>query len=184
MARQIVVGVVFNADGSMDSAATTLAFNTSRDTLAAQLQTDFDSVAVEVTTFLLANPALKTIPTSSLVRAIWDARIEAGEYAGKTREEKDAAFARLDEVVPDYVKANGDQFWMGRKTGIAIREVVGETVKDKDGADVYDAQGNTVQAYRHSAEEWTKITTPSPAALAKAAAKAAEEAAKAAKAAK
>lgn len=173
MARQIVTSVVFNVDGSMNVEATTLAFSGQRDTLAAALQTDHDTVSVEVTAFLLSNPGLKTIPTSSLVRAIWDARIEAGEYAGKSREEKDAAFARLDEVVPEYVKANSESFHMGRKTGIAIREVPGETVKDKDGNDVFDGAGNTVQAYRHSAEEWTKITTPSPAALLKAAAAAA-----------
>lgn len=163
MAKQIVCDVVFNADGSLNKEATDANYASLRDALSARIQTDFDSVAVEINSFLLENPGMRTIPTSALVRSLWERKIEGGELKGKTQEEKSALYTRLEEVVPEYVKSNAEMFHMGRKTGIAIRFVNGETAKDAKGAAVYDGEGNEVQAYRHSAEEWTKLTTPKPA---------------------
>lgn len=124
----------------------------------ARMATDFNSVAVEINAYLIANPKLRTVPTSALIRSLWETRVENGELKGKTHEEKATMFARLEEVVPEYVKAHGDRFHMGRKTGIAIRFVEGEVVKDAEGNPLYNAEGDETQAYRHSAEEWTKIT--------------------------
>ena len=163
MAKQIVTDVVFNADGSVNGEATRLAFNGLLTDLEARVQVDFDSAAVEITTFLLANPGLKTIPTSELVRSLWETRVENGELKGKSQAEKSALFSRLEEVVPEYVKSNTDMFHMGRKTGIAIHYVTGETAKDGKGQEVFDAEGNPVQAYRTDAETWAKITAPKPA---------------------
>lgn len=163
MAKQIVSDVVFNPDGSVNSEATTANFTTLLANLAARVQTDFDTVAVEIMSFLLENPGQKTIPTSVLVRNLWERKIEAGLLKGKTQEEKSALFSRLEEVVPEYVKSNTDMFHMGRKTGIAIRYVTGETAKDAKGQETFDGEGNPVQAYRHSEEEWAKLTAPKPA---------------------
>lgn len=128
----------------------------------ADSETDFDTVAAEINAYLLTNPALKTIASASLVRSLWETRVENGELKGKTHDEKAAAFARLEEIVPEYVKATTDRFHMGRKTGIAIRFVEGETAKDKEGNVLYNAEGDEVQAYRHSDEEWAKMTAPKP----------------------
>jgi hypothetical protein len=163
MAKQIVCDVVFNADGSVNSEATQENFSGLLNDLKARVQTDFDSVSVEITTFLLANPALKTIPTSELVRSLWETRVENGELKGKSQQEKSALFSRLEEVVPEYVKSNTDMFHMGRKTGIAIHYVTGETAKDAKGQETFDGEGNPVQAYRTDAETWAKITAPKPA---------------------
>lgn len=172
MAKQIIVDVCFNADGSIDSEKTDSSYFQLRDRLVAQVQTDFNSVAVEITEFLLLNPGLKTIPTSTLVRSLWERRVEEGKLKDKKQEEKNELYSRLEEVVPEYVKSNGDMFHMGRKTGIAIRYVPGDYVKDAKGNTVYDAETNEVQAFRHSEEEWSKLTA---AKEAKAAAKATAE---------
>jgi len=126
----------------------------------AEIRTDFDTVAAEVNAYLLENPGLKSIGSNSLAFALWERRIESGDLAGKTREEKDAQRTRLVEVLDNYIKASPERFHVGRKTGIAIRYVDGEVAKDNDGNPLYDAEGNTVQAYRWSAEDWTKHTTP------------------------
>jgi hypothetical protein len=160
MAKQIVCDVAFSADGSVDEALTRQSFNTLLARLVSSVKEDFDSVSVEITAFLLENPGLKTIPTSALVRNLWERKIEAGLLKGKSQEDKSAAYARLEEVVPEYVKSNTDMFHMGRKTGIAIHFVPGEMAKDASGNTVYDGAGNEVQAYRHTPEEWTKLTTP------------------------
>ena len=51
---------------------------------------------------------------------------------------QDDKIARLEEVVPEYVRATTDRFHMGRKTGIAIRYVEGETANDKEGNVLYN----------------------------------------------
>lgn len=163
MAKQIVCDVVFNPDGSLNRAATDANYSALADALDARIKIDFDSVAVEIGTFLLANPGMRTIPTQALVRSLWEGRIEAGALKGKTQDEKSALYSRLEEVVPEYVKSNPDMFHMGRKTGIAIHYVQGETAKDKEGNPVFDKEGNEVQAYRHNEEEWTKLTAAKPA---------------------
>lgn len=159
MGKQIIVMAVLAADGTLDTEATDKEYFKLRDTLAAQLQEDQNSVAVEMTAFLLQNPGLRTIPTAALVRSLWDAKIESGALKGKSHEERNALFTRLEEIVPEYVKANPDMFHVGRKSGIAIRYVPGEYVTDpKTGKQVFDDEGNPVQAYRHSDEEWAKLT--------------------------
>lgn len=160
MAKQIICDVTFAADGSVDETVTRNSFNALLARLVSSVKEDFDSVSVEITAFLLENPALKTIPTSALVRALWERKVEAGLLKGKSQEEKSIMYARLEEVVPEYVKSNTDMFHMGRKTGIAIHFVPGETVKDANGNVTYDKGGNEVQAYRHTSEEWAKLTTP------------------------
>lgn len=160
MAKQIVVNVVFLADGTVDRAATDAQYEKLRDELSAAVTEDFDVVAVDVENFLRENPGLKTIPTPSLARGIWDMRIEEGRLRGKTHQEKSALYDRLLEVLPEYIRANPDKFHMGRKTGIAVRYVLGEHMKDAEGNVLLDGNGEPVQAYRHSAEEWAKLTAP------------------------
>ena len=160
MAKQIILTAIFLSDGTLDKAATDKEYFELRDKLAAEVQEDFDTVAVDVTSFLLTVPGLKTIPTSALVRALWEQKIEAGALKGKTQDEKSAMYARLEEIVPEYVKSNSDMFHMGRKTGIAVRYVPGEEQKDAKGNTVYDGEANPVQHYRHTDEEWAKLTTP------------------------
>jgi hypothetical protein len=160
MAKQIIVNVVLTASGSVNRAATDAAYFDLRDKLDASLQEDQSSVAEDITAFLLRSPGLRTIPTSSLVRNLWDARNLSGVNDKKSHSEKEAAFSRLEEIVPEYVKANPKMFHMGRKTGIAIRFVPGEVAVDpKTGEDMFDEKtGEPVQAYRHTDEEWTKLT--------------------------
>jgi hypothetical protein len=190
MSKTLSYVLVLSNDGTINRAACMALHEEVLNSIAAEIDTDFATVAVDMTAFLLENPGMKTIATSSLVRALHERKLESGFYvhaatvddAGNavaekpfTRQEKDLAFARLETVVPEYVKSLPDQFHTGKKTGIAIRFVTGETAKDKDGNDVYDAQGDTVQAMRHDSETWAKITAPSEKELAKRA-KAAEDA--------
>lgn len=156
--KQIIITALFLADGSLDTESMDREYFQLRDKLKASVQEDFDTVSVAIFSFLLENPALKTIPTSSLVRALWERKVEAGELKGKSQEERGALHSRLEEVVPEYVKSNPDLFHMGRKTGIAISHVPGEYLTDKDGNQLQDKDGNPVQAYRTSPEEWAKLT--------------------------
>jgi hypothetical protein len=164
MGKQIICDVKFGADGSVDEQGTRDSFNSLLARLVAQVKEDHDSVAVEVIAFLLENPNLKTISSPSLVRALWERKVEAGLLKGKTQEEKSAMYARLEEVVPEYVKANPDMFHMGRKTGIAIRAVPGEYQKNQDGSTKYDGNGAEIPAFRHTDEEWAKLTAKKAAA--------------------
>jgi hypothetical protein len=152
--------VVLTENGKINAEAMREDFEKQLANLDAQISTDFDTVAAEINAFLLANPGLKTIASSALVRSLWETRVENGDTKGKTHDEKAAMFARLEEVVPEYVRATTDRFHMGRKTGIAIRYVEGESAKDKDGNVLYNGDGDEVQAYRHSDEEWAKMTAP------------------------
>lgn len=160
MSKQIIVNVALLPDGSVNAGATDAAYFKLRDELIASVQEDFSTVAIDITTFLLQSPGLRTIPTATLVRNLWEAKAESGALKGKTQAEKQALFERVEAIVPEYVKANKDMFHMGRKTGIAVRYVPGEVQKDKDGNEVFDAAGNTIQALRHNDEEWAKLTTP------------------------
>lgn len=187
-------------DGTLDIPKCDETYFAIRDQIKAEMDTDFASVAVGINAFLLQSPGLKTCPTSSLVQALYDSALESGVYvhaestddAGVvtparpfTRQEKDLARNRLETVVPEYVKSLPDQFHMGRKTGVAIHFVTGETVKDAEGNEAYGANGDPIQAFRHNAEEWAKVIAPSEKELAKRALVAAEaEKAKAAAAAK
>ena len=170
MGKQIICDVQFAADGSVDEQATRNAFSGLLAKLVAQVKEDHDSVAVEVNAFFLENPGLKTISAPSLTRALWERRAESGALRGKTQEEKSAMFARLEEVIPEYVKANPDMFHVGRKTGIAVRYVPGDYVRDAEGNVQYAADGTEKIAYRHSDEEWTKLTAKKAAASENAAA--------------
>ncbi len=191
MSKTLSYVLCLSPDGTIDRAACMALHEEVLNSIAAEIDTDFATVAVDMTAFLLENPGMKTISSSSLVRALHERKLESGIYvhpastdaAGNavpekpfTRAEKDAAFARLETVVGEYVKSVPDQFHTGRKLGIAIRFVPGETVKDANGEDVYTNGGDLVQAYRHDAETWTKLTTPTEKELAKRAA--AAEAAK------
>lgn len=159
MGKQIIVDVKFGADGSVDEQGTRDAFNTLFAKLVAQVKEDHDSVAVEVMAFLVENPGLRTISTAHLVRALWERKIESGAMKGKSQEEKSLAYARLEEVVPEYVKANPDMFHTGRKTGIAIRGgFPGDILRNEDGSTKYDANGKEQPNLRHSDEEWAKLT--------------------------
>ncbi len=190
MAKTLSYVLALCADGTIDRAKCLALHEEVLNSIAAEIDTDFATVAVDMTAFLLENPGMKTIATSSLVRALHERKLESGFYvhaatvddAGNpvaekpfTRQEKDLAFARLETVVPEYVKSLPDQFHTGKKTGIAIRFVNGENQKDADGNDTFNGAGDTVQAYRHDAETWAKITAPSEKELAKRA-KAAEDA--------
>ncbi len=149
----------------------------------AEIASDWDSVETELMAYLLASPGLRTIASESLIRGLHETRLESGFYVHHettvtekdangveterkvaarpfTREEKDAAYDRLGELVRSFVKSRPSQFHTGKRSGIAVRFVAGESVKGPDGVDLYDADGNKVQAYRHTADEWTKITTP------------------------
>jgi len=196
MSKTLSIALCLAADGTLDLAATDAIYFAVRDQIKAEMDTDFNSVAVGITSFLLGNPAMKTCPTSSLVQALYDEALENGSFVHAaemnedgsekaparpfTRQEKDLARGRLETVVPEYVKSLPNQFHTGRKTGIAIHFVNGETAKDAEGNDVYAANGDTVQAFRHTAEEWAKITAPTEKEIAK---RAAAEAAKVAAAA-
>ncbi len=154
-----------------------------RDGAAAEKASDFDSMAVEVNAFLLSSPGLRTIAGPELIRAIERNRVRSGVYTHPehtvtvkdpltgyeeektiaatpfTREEETAAYNRLEEVLPAYLRAHPEQFHIGRgKGGVAVRYVVGESVKDESGEYLVNANGDKVQAYRHTAEEWAKCT--------------------------
>lgn len=124
--------------------------------LAAQA-TDFDSIAADVNAFLSLpeNSGLRTIPTGELARALW----VASGAATLPRDQANARFDRISEVLPAYIKSKPDQFHMGKRNGIVIRYVDGETVKDQTGKEML-VNGKPVQAKRHSDEEWAKLTTP------------------------
>ena len=190
MSKTLSYVLVLAADGTINREACLKLHEEVLNSIAAEIDTDFATVAVDMTAYLLTEPGMRTVSTSSLIRALHERKLESGAYvhpettdaAGNvvpakpfTRQEKDAAFARLETVVPEYVKSLPDQYHTGKKTGIAIHFVTGETAKDKDGAEVFDGAGNTVQAFRHSPEEWAKIVAPSEKELAK---RAAAEAAK------
>lgn len=153
MNKQLVTDIVFSADGSVDVNATMDKAKGVLQGLVERLATDHDSVTVGITTFLMANPALKTVPTTALIRALMNARASTGEFAGDFTKQEEA-YKRIEEVVPSYIKANPDQFHTGKKLGVAIRYVPGEV--DENGA----------QKYRHSDEEWAKITAKKAAAQA------------------
>lgn len=158
MAKQIVVTVVVDSNGDWDDEATLAAFQELYGKGKAEHTTDFDSVATEVATYLLQNPALRTISTKELHRSIWDTRVESGTYKGKSSAEKNAAWTRLETVLPEYLKSNQDLFHVGKKVGVAIRYVPGEQALDKEGNPRFDAEGNPVQHYRISDEDWAKLT--------------------------
>ena len=149
MKKTIVTKLVF-ADGVLDAAASREAFNAELARLMDRETYDWDSLAVEVSTVLLASPGLETISTKALTRRIWEARIESGALKGLEGKARDAAYARLDKMVPDYIAENPDMFHIGRKSGVAVRYVLGEV----------DDNGN--QVFRHSDEAWAKLTAPKP----------------------
>jgi len=152
--------LVLSENGVVAADAMRADFEAKLAELCASASTDFDSVAAEINAFLLSNPGLKTIASAALVRGIWETRVENGELKGKTQAEKGALFSKLEETVPEYVKAHPNQFHMGKKTGIAVRFAQGETVKDKEGNPLYDANGDEVAAFRFTDEEWSKMTAP------------------------
>lgn len=160
MAKQIIVDVVSNSDGSVNETATRAAFAELLTKLVAERSADFDTVKVEIDAFLLENPGLRSIKGASLIRALWERKVENGELRNKSQAEKGAMYARLEMVAEEYVKSNPDRFHVGRKSGISIRYVPGEHMMGADGKPVYDKEGNEVQAFRISDEEWAKLTAP------------------------
>ena len=156
--KQIVVDVVTFEDGSFNQEATDRNYFNVRDTWKAKHENDFDSVAVDVSTFLISLPGAKSIATPALVRGIYTMRAENGAFKGKTQEEKDAVFERLSELVPEYVKTHPENFHMGKKLGIAIRHVPGHVKLDDEGNPVTTANGEQIPVYRYTDEEWSKLT--------------------------
>ena len=164
--KTLTIALILASDSSIDRAATLAAFAGDLDTLIAARNTDFDSVAVELTEYLLDNPAMRNNAMSNLVRALHERRIENGVYgdtkAPEYQANKNAGIERLEVVLPEYIKSNTDQFHIGRGNGVLIRFVLGEVMKDKDGNVLYSAStadnegGDEVQAYRISDEDWTK----------------------------
>lgn len=159
MGKQIIVNVVFAADGSVNIQATDRQYAELRDKLALTVTQTWDTLGVELSSYLLERPGLKTIATAALVRGVQTARLENGFYKGQSHEAKEAGFSQLEEMVPEYVKANTDRFHTGRKLGIAIRYVPGEAQRDTEGNELFDkTTGDPVQAFRYSDEEWAKMT--------------------------
>src|SRR5690606_26380639 len=113
---QIVCDVVLGEDGSVDVKATSAKFQDLLVNLKARREEDHDRVAVDVTAFLLENPGLRTIATPSLVRGVHGRRLASGDFEGKSHAEIEAAYSRLEEIIPEYVRANPDMFHVGKKT--------------------------------------------------------------------
>lgn len=129
----------------------------------AEQQTDFETVAAEVNAYLLDNPGLRSVPTETLKRSLWERRIESGSLKGVSPEERTALYDRMSDVVPNYIRSATDRFYIGKKSGILVRFVEGETVKNEDGSPKL-VNGKPAQALRHTDEEWTAKTTPKKAA--------------------
>ena len=153
----------------------------------AETNSDFDSVETEINSFLLGSDRRTTIPTNSLISALYDARLESGCYVHPestvkekdqngvevertisahkwSTDEKAADRDRLDEVVRAFLRSKPDQFHLGGKGrgGVAIRFVKGETMKDpKTGEVLYGTDLEPVQAYRFSDEDWKKFSKKS-----------------------
>jgi hypothetical protein len=132
--------------------------------LQAEATADFDTVAAGINAYLLENPGMKNVSMGTLVRELDVARRLSDAQAGVKRssEENKAAFERLESVIPNYIRSNTDRFYVGRKMGVQIRFVDGEHVKGDDGEILVGGDGKPKQAYRHTAEEWAKITAPKP----------------------
>lgn len=122
---------------------------------------DFGVIASEVNSYLLENPSIKTIPLPELRRSLWERRVESGllkkevdilDSDGKptgqkktvslSREEKNDLATRLEDTLTSYLRAQPDQFFIGKKVGVAIHYVM---------------DGNT-KAFRFNNEDWTRIT--------------------------
>lgn len=162
IAKTILVTLAFLSDGSPDRETTDANYKAEADKAFAQATQDFDTVAVEIATFLLANPAIKSLKSATLVGAIWDNRVESGQYKDKDLATRSADRDRLEEVLGNYVRANPDQFHVGQKQGIAFNFVLGDHVTNEKGEVLKDGEGNPVQRYRWSKEDWTKMTAPKP----------------------
>lgn len=141
---------VVTVNGKINADLTRLAFDEALNKLISQESTDYDLVHEAVQGFLLANPGMKSAPTSTFVNRAYDlasARIRAeggGDLAC------DEARKRLEKVtVPEYFRADGgDHYHVSKKLGVCIRFVEGET----------DDSGN--QIYRTDDETWSKLTAP------------------------
>ncbi len=137
------------ADGRLNIDGLCLAFREAVTAVDAEESTDWDTVDLEFRTLLIENPGLRTIPLPEAVNAIWDARTP--ETKGKDLMTRAANRARLEEVFPDYVKAQDWLFYGQGRGGIVVRAVPGDKVRDKEG-NLTD-QDNI----RTNDEEWTKM---------------------------
>lgn len=146
MSTSMLKIAVLTNNGAVDQEAMLADFNKQCTALIAERSADQDTVKVELNDFLLSSPGLKTISKSSLVRALFETRIESGKYKDVPREQRDSDFVRLETVVSEYIAAHPDLFHAGRKMGVAVRQVPGE--KNEDGTD----------RLRHTAAEWATIT--------------------------
>jgi hypothetical protein len=174
---QFLLCPIFKTDGVIDVEAIAQRARELASEEHAAETTDFASVAAEVNAYLLENPGLRTVAMPELERSIWERRVEAGllkkeidvlDANGKltgekktvplTRDEKNALADRLSTVLPAYIRSATDRFHVGKKVGVAVRFVEGEVMKDDEGNPMYDATGKEVPRFRHSAEEWAKIT--------------------------
>lgn len=159
-------------DGKLNTEGMTKAFEMDCASAAAELATDFDTVAAELHETLIGEPGLRNVAFASLARMIWDRRVESGTYAGKTREEKEAAHDRLETVLSEYLASNTETYHVGRgRGGVLIRKVAGEVSRDKDGNPVFDKDGNEIPHTRWNDKDWSEALAKSAASEARAAEK-------------
>lgn len=153
-------------DGGVDVAATMAAFEDRIRQVHEIIKTDSDSVSAELNSFLLSAPGLKNCSFEALVGALWDARNSAQQYADSTFEQKNEAREHLRTVLKTCIDSSPDQFFTGRKLGVLVRYVPGDYIKDeKDGTTVLtNAEGEPMQKYRYTNEEWNKATAKKTAA--------------------
>lgn len=154
---KFVLVPLLTADGEVDVAAMQDRCGEIAAEVGAQIKTDFDSVLAEVNAFLLANPNLKSVSQDTLRRSLWERRIEAGQYAGKSQEERTADSDRLTEVLANLISSSPNRFYVGKKSGVCIRYVDGENKP------------------RHTDEQWAAFMAAREESLAKRAAKVAEK---------
>lgn len=157
--KYISVPFIFTADSKrLDIDAIATKARTMAEVEDARIREDQDTLAPDVFAFLLDNPDVKNIARTDLQLHVHTRRAEDGKFAGKSRTEKDAAFERLGEILPEFIAAHPDMFYasQGRK-GVLVHYVPGEVVTDDDGAPVL-VDGEPQQAYRWTDEEWKTLT--------------------------
>lgn len=156
--KTISQDVIRFEDGSINRDATVLAFTEALSEVSAKETVDFDTIGTQFCSYLLNNPGLRTVSTSVAVQRLYDMTVDEAREAGKplSDSEKDGVKARLETVLPEYIKQNSDLFHTGKKIGILVHHVPGE-LNDKG-----------EQAFRCTQEDWDKAKTSAAVSAAKA----------------